>query len=70
MEKELAAEFTEILRQYNVKSISIYKLLAEIEIAIIKHVKIDHISKADVAVALKINRTTLSEKMKRFKLTV
>ena len=70
MERELALEFTELLRQYNVRSISIYRLLAEIEIAVIKHVKQDHISKAELAVALKINRTTLSEKMKRFKIAI
>ena len=70
MEKEIALEFTELLRQYNIKSISLYKLLAELEIATIKHIKQDHVTKAELAVALKINRTTLCEKMKRFRIYI
>ncbi len=70
VEKELASEIVELLKQSSVKKISLPKLLDEIEVAVIKFMKYDHETKSTLAQALKINRTTLSEKMKRYRINL
>lgn len=68
MEKDLAAEIVDQLRTNNVKKLSLPKLLDEIEVAVIKFMKFEHETKSTLALALKINRTTLGEKMKRYRI--